>query len=314
MFDDLWIAAGVAFALALGLAPLCAKAMPRLGLVDVPNQRSSHTYPTPRGVGLVVPLAVVVAALATGTEAPAPMAAALALAILGLAADTWDLPPAWRLAAQFLVAFGGAWALGLPVALTVPAAVVIVAAVNGANFMDGINGITALHGALFGACLALAAASASIFAWQVIGVAMAAACLGYLPNNFPVARSFPGDVLPYFLAGTYTLGLMDLAMQRPILLLGVGVLIPIALDTSVTVVRKAHGGESLIQPHRTHAYQRLARRTSHTTASLTLFALSLMCAVSLPVGLAASAATGVLYLTLATAASLAALAAVPNRA
>ena len=86
---------------------LLARHGARLGLQDLPNARSSHQRPTPRGGGIAILAAFLVAlpwALPGGAAAATPLAASLAaavlLALVGLADDRFGLGLAVRLAAQ----------------------------------------------------------------------------------------------------------------------------------------------------------------------------------------------------------------------
>ncbi len=235
----------------------------RVGLVAVPNSRSSHATPTPVGVGVVVPVAVAVVVVVVEGRLTWTVAAVLAFAVLGFVDDLLDLPALARLVTQVAIAFAGVLSLGqLPTLYALGAVVTVVAAANGLNFMDGINGITASLGVLLGLTLVLMGQYVDSTSWQTVGAVTAAACLGYLPDNFPDARSFPGNVLPYSLAAIFTLGVADMARVSPVLVLGLAPLVPAFIDTSTTLARRARRGEGLMTAHRQHAYQRLTRRTS----------------------------------------------------
>ncbi len=95
--------------LSLFATSLLARHGARLGLQDLPNARSSHQRPTPRGGGIAILAAFLVAlpwALPGGAAPAAPLAASLAaavlLALVGLADDRFGLGLAVRLAAQSL--------------------------------------------------------------------------------------------------------------------------------------------------------------------------------------------------------------------
>ena len=132
-----------------------------------------------------------------------------------------------------------------------------VSSVNLVNFMDGINGLVASQIAVFAFSLALFLEPSSAVA--VMAVALAAACLGFLPWNFPRARIFLGDVgsggLGYLvpvlalLAGRAS-GIDIVRAQLPLL--------PLYLDATTTIVRRWRNGERLTAAHRSHLYQRLA--------------------------------------------------------
>jgi Fuc2NAc and GlcNAc transferase len=184
------------------------------GVVDVPNARSSHAAPTPRGGGLAVVLVLSAGALlltslgAVSTSLMWALAGGLAVAGVGFADDRRSVSPALRLTVHFAAAF---WALywlgGLPPLRFgdrvlasgwlgyVLGTLGMVWAVNLFNFMDGLDGIAgseAIFISLAGACL-------SLFMGCALGVALTAlllgaACGGFLLWNWPPARIFLGDV------------------------------------------------------------------------------------------------------------------------
>jgi UDP-GlcNAc:undecaprenyl-phosphate/decaprenyl-phosphate GlcNAc-1-phosphate transferase len=307
--------AAVVLVVALVASRILSTLFGRWGLVAVPNSRSLHSTPTPVGVGVVVPALVAGAVVVVEHRLPATVVCLLAFAVLGFMDDVANLGAPVRLVAQAVIALLGVLSLGdLDVGYAVLAVVVVVAAVNGLNFMDGINGITASLGIVLGLTLVLMGHHIGSDTWQTVGCATAAACLGYLPDNFPTARSFPGDVLPYSLAATFTLGLADMVRISPVLALGVGPLVPAFIDTSTTLARRARHGEGLMTAHRDHAYQRLTRRTSHTRATLTFLGLSLLGALALPVGLLFGTGIGVAFLVFAAVCCFLVLRRVPQDA
>lgn len=231
------------------------------GIVDVPNHRSSHTLPTPRGGGLACLLGVLAAFIAahgTGLQVPwLAAAAALMLGLIGLADDRADLSPVVRLSGQvgagllIGLAAGGGW-------LTAAGAIIAPVVVNVVNFMDGINGITGLSVAVWGATAWLAGLTAHAEPVWVLGATAAGAALGFLPWNAPTARLFLGDVGSYLFGGLIAAGIvLGLATNASPLVL----VAPLALylaDTGTVLLRRAARGEPLMEAHREHAYQRLA--------------------------------------------------------
>ena len=137
-------------------------ALRRWGVVDMPNERSSHRLPTIRGAGLApasgVLAGLLVGVMLTGTETGlllcVLLGAPLALAVLGLAEDVRGVPIVVRAAGQLGV--GLALAAALCVVLDrslgwlLPVALAVAGYVNVANFMDGVNGMSALHGFVAG--------------------------------------------------------------------------------------------------------------------------------------------------------------------
>ena len=259
----------------------------------MPNARSSHIRPTTVGVGVVVPILVFLSTAMLLHEVLWPLVLALLIAAVGFIDDLREIPPHVRLLLQtILSATSIAFVAPNRPLVILAGTLLVVAAINGLNFMDGINGITGTLGALLGLLLASVGLYAMAWQWAAVGVTLTAACMGYLPHNFPRPRSFPGDVLPYFLAATFIPGIIDIATVTPVALLSAGALAPSALDTGGTIIRRIRTGESLITPHRDHAYQRLARRTSHATSTMCFFAMAALCSTGTAVGMSTSFATG----------------------
>jgi len=269
--------AAVALGAALATA-LFVHFAPRVGLMDVPNARSSHAVPVPRGGGLplLAGAFVGVAAAATfdtdGVSTPslAVGIGAVLVGLVGLLDDRFGLSPVVRLlahaaaAALVVGAAGGLRQLPLPSPLDVPLGAFggplgvlwIVAVVNFYNFMDGIDGLAALQGVIAGAGIALATWSPPAAA---LGAALAGGCLGFLLHNWSPARVFLGDV------GSGTLGFAFAATPflapapvRPTALLFVAACLWLFLaDATWTLVRRVLRGARWYEPHREHAYQRL---------------------------------------------------------
>lgn len=235
-------------------------AMRRSGMLDTPNHRSSHVNPTPRGGGLACLLGIwaacAVSAL-TGREVPwGLMIGATALALVGLADDRLSIPAPVRLGAQLAVgpllgwAAGGGWLVLLGAVLTPPV-------VNMVNFMDGIDGISGLTMAVWGGAAWVVGAQHDVVPLTVTGAVVVGCALGFLPWNLPVARMFLGDVGSYLFGGLVVAGiLLAWAHQAPVLPL-LAPLTLYAVDTATTLVRRAARGESLLDAHREHIYQRL---------------------------------------------------------
>jgi UDP-N-acetylmuramyl pentapeptide phosphotransferase/UDP-N-acetylglucosamine-1-phosphate transferase len=136
--------------------------------------------------------------------------------------------------------------------------------VNVWNFMDGINGIAVSQAAIVAA--AIAAASPSTAA---AGIAVAAACIGFLPFNFPRARIFLGDV------GSGALGLLVACLcvraGGARIVDAVLVMLPLSaflVDAGLTLARRVLRRERWWEPHAQHLYQALARRHGHTAVTL----------------------------------------------
>ncbi len=262
------------------LAGFAARAiLGRLGVVDRPNERSSHDRPVVRGGGISLLIGAAVAGYAAAPLNAAPGFAWLALAVVVLTAvsfldDLRSRSPVLRFGVQAGAAIVALSALGLTGGIaSTPTASAIFATVgflwiigytNAFNFMDGINGIAGMQVVTTGAGTALVALTAGAGRTHpavVLAIVLAGAGAGFLPHNFPRARMFLGDVgsapigfllavLAFWLArdlGWYLLGAFGLLHAN------------FVLDTAFTLGRRIRKGENWLQPHREHFYQRLVR-------------------------------------------------------
>lgn len=272
----------------------------RLALVDAPEHRSSHTQPTPTGggIGMVFGAAASMATLAWLHSEPVLMLAAalaLLLALAGLADDRTGLSPKLRLLIQFAVLCGLlAWmsplpALTLPFTMSVSGAWLLVVGmlaalwwVNLFNFMDGIDGLAAAQAIfmlLAASLLAWLAQPHAIYypIWRAM-LMTAAAVQGFLILNWPPARVFMGDTGSLFLGFIMVFfGLATVScywMNYPAWMI-LGALF--ITDATVTLVVRLLQGQRPPQAHRSHAYQRLARRWgTHRPVTLLYMGINLL--------------------------------------
>ncbi len=275
------------FAIALAGTWLARRYALRAALLDHPGERRSHTVATPRGGGIAIVAAVapVLAALCLhGAAARAtfgPIAAGLLLvAGIGWYDDHRPLPPALRLGVHAAAAALLAWALhasGAGTAVAATGFVLALVLVNVWNFMDGIDGLAASQALV--AALGYALFSGGTVAW--LGVALAAACAGFLPFNLPRARIFLGDVgsgaLGYLLAALAALSLPAAGWNAAVLL-GLP-LLAFGADAALTLSRRILRGERWWEPHVQHAYQAGARRRGHAAVTAGFLAFTVVATV-----------------------------------
>jgi len=242
-------------------------------LLDVPNARSSHSVATPRGGGgaIVMVTTVVLSWLWwMGIPGGLPLGVltgSLIVAAVGFADDHRHVPPVIRLTCHFLAAVLVAGALGalewgMPVAAMV--VVGIVWFINLTNFMDGIDGIAGAQTVTV--CAAGAVGSAVVFQGTALWLepaVLAVATAGFLVWNWPPARIFMGDVgsgYLGFMTAVFSLRAFSAAPEPGwgwIILSGVFI-----ADATITLLRRATRRERLVEAHRSHAYQHLARTWS----------------------------------------------------
>jgi Fuc2NAc and GlcNAc transferase len=263
---------------ALGTGALRRYAL-RRRILDVPNQRSSHTAPTPRGGGVAIVLALVVgiALTATGGQTDhrlviALLGGGLIVAAVGFVDDIRSLRPGWRLLTHFAAAtWSVAWMGGIPsgasfgVSRLIASTLAVVATVwllNLYNFMDGIDGIASVEAIMITAGISfLYLLSGAAPEAAVVPLLLATAVFGFLVWNFPHAKIFMGDVGSGFIGITIAVLALRGATIAPrylwcwIILLGAFV-----VDATVTLLVRFFRRERVTEAHRTHAYQHAAAR------------------------------------------------------
>lgn len=287
--------AGVVSALLTGLARRYALAR---SILDVPNARSSHAVPTPRGGGVAIVLATLASlpmlAAAGGLSWAALWALAGAggfVALVGFLDDHGHIAARWRLLAHFAAAaWALAWLGGAPPLLVfgaqidlgwlgaLLAAVYLVWLLNLYNFMDGIDGIASVEAIAVGLGGALLYALTGQPGLAMAPLVLAAAAGGFLLWNFPPARVFMGDAGSGFLG--IVLGVLSLqaAWQAPQLLWSWVILLGVfVVDATLTLLRRLLRGEKVYEAHRSHAYQHAARRYGrHLPVTLAVAAIDLL--------------------------------------
>lgn len=245
-------------------------------LLDHPGERRSHVVPTPRGGGIAIVLALLVAACALVLRDPgqrfllvAFVAGLSLVAVVGWVDDHRPLSASLRLAVQAVagLVFGAAagTAYGSVVLAGLAFAAVMVLS-NVWNFMDGIDGIATTQALLLGITLAWLAGGT--WAWLALG--LVAACIGFLPFNFPRARIFMGDVGSGGL-GFAVAALVAVAIGQRGWSSGVLAMLPLSaflVDASLTLARRVLRGEQWWAAHAQHAYQVWARRSGHVVVTL----------------------------------------------
>ncbi|MBI5469363.1 MAG: hypothetical protein HY891_09555 [Deltaproteobacteria bacterium] len=276
MNDKVILSASIGFIAGLFGALLirgCGKA-----LLDMPNGRSSHSVPTPRGGGIGIVIGfVIVSAFIVNDFTGAAIGAGIG--VLGVLEDRFGLPIGLRLALQLMGALTAVLIAGASATTALFWAVVTAGTANFYNFLDGIDGIAGLTGAVSFSLLAFfsffIAGNASIGA---LSTALAAGCIGFLPLNFPRAKVFMGDAGSIFLGFEFALSTHSLADSlKSLLCLGMFLCVFYA-DALVTLFYRWRNGEDLASPHRGHLYQYLCNGLgySHRTVSELYAAVQLL--------------------------------------
>ena len=271
----------------------------RFSQLDIPNERSSHVTPTPRGGGIAFVATSLIGFLLlllnnalNGTELLALCCAGSIVAIAGHLDDRQKISGATvRLVLHAISAVILIVGVGIPSELaffdrtvntgivgSILGVVYLVWLLNLFNFMDGTDGIAASEAifvALAGAFLSyhvLADASHSAAA-----VILAASTFGFILYNWSPAKIFMGDVGSGYL-GIVVGGLsLIAAIQDPELLWVWIILLAVFVsDATVTLIRRLLRKQKPHVAHRSHAYQHLAiRLNSHAKVALLVLAVNI---------------------------------------
>lgn len=276
---------GIYFVLAgIFVAVLAATAALRAWLVrraflDIPNERSSHTVPTPRGGGIAI-VAVGFAAIWTTSHLPLViLVCGILLAVLSWFDDIKSLPALPRFMAQILTVATAivtvlptSAVFQFPISPTIAAiaiGLVWVWFINLYNFMDGIDGISGVETMSICFGIALIASQTDGANHLVMpSLIIATATAGFLWWNWHPAKIFLGDVgsVPIgFITGYLLLELAAAGQPEAALLLPGYYL----ADATITLIRRALRCEKVWRAHKEHFYQRAHQRgLSHSDISL----------------------------------------------
>jgi len=256
-------------------------------VLDIPNERSSHSQPTPRGGGLGFVVAFVVTNLiASGLGLPNYLGwclVLLPLIIIGIIDDYRDLPASIRYLVQLGTALGAIALLGY---VTIPGItttgllptlggifltiIAITAMINFYNFMDGLDGLVA-------SCTVVELAWLAIYLQQPGLWLLVAALLGFLYWNWSPAKIFMGDSGSTFLGATIALIILSTNSDPFYLWTAFAMTLPLVSDAIYTLIRRLGNRENIFQAHRTHLYQRLQQKGwSHPQVATSYASLTLL--------------------------------------
>ncbi len=282
----------------------------RKGVIDQPNQRSSHDRPTVKGggiaiIGIVLLLGGWIACRTQSGALAVLLIAGLMLAVISMLDDIRGLPVIVRFVFHLIAAVAAILVLGvsgwdltvksgggsvLLIILVAGLAILWIAGyTNAFNFMDGINGIAVGQALLTALGMALVGGVAT-GQWEhpavLFSLVLAGSAAGFAPHNFPNARMFMGDV------GSAPLGFLLAALVLWLARdFGLWILAPLALlhanfvlDTGITLIRRICRKEKFYEAHREHFYQRLVRSGKSHAFVTVLEAALLACVVILMVG------------------------------
>ena len=256
----------------------------RREILDLPNERSSHSKPTPVGGGLViviVSLSLYIFFLSFNRyEIPwSYIIGALIVALISWLDDLFSVPVVLRFLCHALSAVVAIWAFGsfqnfyfpfvgeLDLHYFAPVLLFfwIVWMINAYNFMDGIDGIAGLQAITASVGWILVSYKLGLEITGFYAGILAASSTGFILLNWQPAKIFMGDVGSAFLG--YTFALMPLmagkeSPQKSSMFFITAVLLVwlFVFDTLVTVIIRILQRRKIWQAHREHLYQKIIIR------------------------------------------------------
>ncbi len=252
------------FVLLLAIELLYFKLAKKYNIIDKPNLRSSHSYITLRGGGIIFPLAILVLFLLGEVSLPFFLASTI-VAVVSFIDDINPLKPLPRfishLVAMTLILYN------LHIFTTIDfyfipfIYILMIGWVNAFNFMDGINGITVIY----------ALVSIITFTFLPINdndltllIAIGTSCIVFAIFNFrKKAKAFSGDV------GSISMAIiLSYFMIKTILLtekIGFILFFSVyAIDAVFTILFRLKRKENIFESHRSHLYQYLANELKYS--------------------------------------------------
>lgn len=272
----------------------------KLKVLDLPNHRSSHNIPTPKGGGIAIVITIILSFLSLQWfeikeiwlnephqyEMLMVLACFAVLALISLYNDLKGLSVLIRLGFHFLA--------GIAVITIIPddaklfpdfiplllertiLVLILVWFINLYNFMDGIDGITAIETITIGLGLFLIFTLGFIpIRLGAYGLIIAFTVLAFLFYNWYPAKIFMGDVgsIPLgFILGWLLLKTAYEGMWAGALILPLYYLI----DATATLFIRIAKGKKPWQAHREHFYQQLLdkKNSNHAQACLAILKIN----------------------------------------
>jgi UDP-N-acetylmuramyl pentapeptide phosphotransferase/UDP-N-acetylglucosamine-1-phosphate transferase len=252
------------------------------GIVDTPNERSSHGYIPARGGGVIFPIVMLFWVITSGAQDYFFLAGLILLSVISYIDDIKPQHFAIKLIVQavsVMLLLFGIFGDDSSLLYLVIYFIAMLYFINVYNFMDGINGITG--------CYSLVA----IFSWMFLAGNISrnqelthaagyltVAILVFLIFNFRKrALSFAGDV------GSMSIAYIFLFLYSGDITIG-NILQFIVFfsvyfaDTITTIIQRLLQGENIFNAHRKHLYQLLSNELSidHRLVSVLFMVLQLL--------------------------------------
>ncbi len=275
-------AASSSFVLSVLLTIYYRRLALRFKILDIPNERSSHKQPIPRGAGitffvsfnLILALLIQQDILTMKYTFPVFLGGPVIM-LLGYWDDISSIPATVRLTVHLLVSlfifilissgfskvveisFLPAWPW-----LTTGFCILFIAwFINLYNFMDGCDGLATSVGMVGSGLISLLSYLSGHEDLAIIYLILAYSLAGFLVFNWHPAKVFMGDAGAYFLGYVFgALALVSKMYYDSSLYIHLIVFGLFVVDATWTLARRAWRGERVFSAHRQHAFQKLIKQ------------------------------------------------------
>lgn len=291
-----FLKAGISFFTSFGLAviviPLVIKWVKKNHLMDNPNERASHSIPTPTlgGIGFLPGILVGIALLPFNWEIGAILLSAITLFVTGLLDDTRDLKASHKLFIQLSVgivlflsglqfnSFHGIlgindfhWLISMAITVFFFAGII-----NSFNLIDGIDGLAAGVGLINSLVFAVTFFFLGDVSYGILALAFSGALLGFLVFNFNPAKIFMGDtgsLLVGLLMSVFFLKAFSYGNNTAVMIAFATILFP-AIDMCRLFVSRMMNGKSPFQADKNHYHHFLLKAgDNHKKAAIICYSL-----------------------------------------
>ena len=267
-------------------------------LIDLPNERSSHELPTPRGGGIAVVALTLSGAtvlwywqVLDANTFFALISGGVLIALAGWLDDHQKIGIIGRLMLQFVAATLAVYYLGGLASIQfahhsfelgwvgkLVAVLGLMWLSNLYNFMDGIDGLAAIEAVFVGVLGGILLSLQGSHGLAMVVLVLASANAGFIFWNWPPAQIFLGDVGSGFIG--YMFGLVTLSGEVSNVMPGflwIMILSVFIFDATFTLLRRIFTGQKWYQAHKCHAYQQLVQRgKSHRSVTLMILVFNIL--------------------------------------
>lgn len=250
----------------------------RMGMIDIPNERSSHIKPIPRGAGVGIFLAYLTVLILFHipfiNEYKGFILGSVLVFLTGVYDDNRGVEPKVKfiaiIAATLLIFFIdglkidtlGNWfghEISLPVWIALPVTLVaVVGFTNAMNLIDGLDGLSgSVAIVIFSAFYYIGLANHDVFI-TTVSILFISAIVAFLFFNWHPAKIFMGDsgslILGFTIAVIAIKSIAYISITSVLFLTA----IPI-IDTITVMVRRLQRGLSPFNPDKTHLHHKVLR-------------------------------------------------------